>query len=338
MQFVKPTLTIVDNSAITSASDLITVTQSPIVRDALMAESVSNNEHRKMARITGVFLRKHKFRENAKFVHEDRVPGLDRIKDVIDTVKTLCRLKNFVFEPFQEDMYRAIILSRLRHVFGDEARNFFLPVMKLLGMVSEYERKERVYDLVEEYDHKFIVVMVPRRSGKNTLAQIVSTSLLLHEPIPTSIIVWAQDMNSAVLNKENIADNLSLLKRSTCTNIEFKVTGDTITVYRADRSKAILRVKPNSPNVSIKGLVSWGNLFIHSFIMRTKQSHPKRWQPVQRRRPVKLTFNTLLRQVLRKVRPSMRITKEAVDILRQLAESKGLIRSQNKICDGYATV
>ena len=230
----------------------------PIVNDAARLDALVETDRQKKSQLNGIFLRKHAYKENSKFQHsQDADSRLILMRRTIDTVRLLCREKKFTFEPFQEDMFRSIILSRLRHFFGDESNKFFVTVMKMMGMVPGHF-DERTCDRasllklrrkIEEYDQKFIVVMVPRRSGKNATAQIIATSLLLHEPA-AAIMIWAQDMNCALLNKENIAENLALLKARTCMTFDFRISGDTLSVVRPDGSRSVMRVKPNSPNVS----------------------------------------------------------------------------------------
>ena len=244
---------------------------SPFIKDATRIDTLIKKDRQRQSRIKGIFLRKHAYKENIKFANNQDVDSrLGLMRCAIDTVHLLCREKHFTFEPFQDEMFKAIMLSRLRHFFGDEAKKYVVPVMKMLNMVDEHFDEQtcdrisllRLQKKIEEYDQKFVVVMVPRRSGKNATAQIIATSLLLHEPA-AAIMIWAQDMNCALLNKENIAENLALLKARTHMSFDFRISGDTVSVIRSDASRSIMRVKPNSPNVSMYSFI-----YIYIYIYR----------------------------------------------------------------------
>ncbi len=178
------------------------------------------------------------------------------VKRSCDTRDFICESRGCRLEPFQKEIFCAIVASRLDRVFGTDASNHRLVALQLLGVltaddVASYRRNPtsaRVNALIEEYSRKCIVVKAPRRSGKNFAAQIAVVALLLHEP-DVRVVNWAQSVHCAMLNCEEIVRLLDVCKAKN-PGISYRVVKEGLNVYPCKGRKSIFRVKPNTANVS----------------------------------------------------------------------------------------
>ena len=144
------------------------------------------------------------------------------VERACDTKRYICEKKGYRLEPFQNEIFRAIIASRLDRIFGSDASRHRLRALETLGVVSTDDATRYRSDpsgniatklsrLCEEFSRKYIVVKAPRRSGKNLVSQIAVVALLIHEPNVT-VVNWAQSMTCAMLNCEEILKLLEICK------------------------------------------------------------------------------------------------------------------------------
>lgn len=176
-----------------------------------------------------------------------------------ETKRYICERKGYRLEPFQNEIFRAIIASRLDRVFGTESSTQRLKALETLGVVSSEDASryrsdptgniaKKLSSLCEEFSRKYIVVKAPRRSGKNLVSQIAVVALLIHEPNVT-VVNWAQTMSCAMLNCEEILNLLEICKAK-YPALDYRRTKEGVVVWPRRGLRSILRVKPNTANVS----------------------------------------------------------------------------------------
>jgi hypothetical protein len=182
------------------------------------------------------------------------------VERACETKRYICEKKGYRLEPFQNEIFRAIIASRLDRVFGSDASRHRLRALETLGVVSNDDTTRYRSDptgniarklsrLCEEFSRKYIVVKAPRRTGKNLVSQIAVVVLLLHEPNVT-VVNWAQSMACAMLNCEEILKLLDICK-SKYPALNYRSTKEGVVVWPRRGLRSTLRVKPNTANVSI---------------------------------------------------------------------------------------
>lgn len=180
-----------------------------------------------------------------------------------ETKNYICEKNGYRLEPFQTEIFRAIIASRLDRIFGSDASRHRLQALETLGVVSNDDVNryrsdptgsvaQKLNSLCEEYSRKYIVVKAPRRSGKNFAAQIAVVALLIHEANVT-VVNWAQSMACAMLNCEEITKLLEVCK-SKYPALSYRSTKEGVVVWPRRGMQSTLRVKPNTANVSINTL------------------------------------------------------------------------------------
>lgn len=181
------------------------------------------------------------------------------VEHACETMNYICQRKCYRLEPFQHEIFRAIISSRLDRVFGSDASRHRLRALETLGIVSSDDAIRSRMDpggieackikrLCEEFSRKYIVVKAPRRSGKNLISQIAVVVLLIHEPNVT-VVNWAQSMACAMLNCEEILNLLEICK-SKFPALDYSSSKEGVVVWPRRGLRSTLRVKPNTANVS----------------------------------------------------------------------------------------
>ena len=181
------------------------------------------------------------------------------IERACETKRYICDKKGYRLEPFQNEIFRAIVASRMDRIFGADASKHRLGALETLGVVSSEDVAQYRYDpggntakrlnrLCDEFSRKYIVVKAPRRSGKNLVSQIAVTALLVHEPNVT-VVNWAQTLSCAMLNCEEILQLLEICKVK-YPALDYRRTKEGIVVWPHRGLRSILRAKPNTANVS----------------------------------------------------------------------------------------
>jgi hypothetical protein len=183
------------------------------------------------------------------------------VDDACNTRDYICRRKGLRLEPFQREIFNAVVASRLDRVYGVNSHKYRIKGLAKLGVINDndfarFSRNDvskdfsrRLAEICEEYSRKYIVVKAPRRSGKNVAAQIAVATLLVHEP-NVVVVNWAQNIRCAELNCEQISDLLNIC-RDRYPGLEVQTAKDCLTIYPKVGSRSTLRIKPNTANVSI---------------------------------------------------------------------------------------
>ena len=186
--------------------------------------------------------------------------ALKHVRDVRATLEFFCKECGIRLEPFQREMCNAVMAGRFNKVFGDRASELRVPALRILGVLSDEEAeslteparwhpavRQAAVRKLEEYDRKFTVVRVPRRSGKNRAGQLVVAALLVHES-GISVVNWAQDLNCARTNREDVIKLLEMAGPRY--GISFQGVPDGVKVTQRSGATANFRSKPNTANVS----------------------------------------------------------------------------------------
>jgi len=181
------------------------------------------------------------------------------VEQACETKRYICEKKGYRLEPFQNEIFRAIVASRLDRIFGSDAPRHRLRALETLGVISNDDATryrsdptgniaKQISRLCEEFSRKYIVVKAPRRSGKNLVSQIAVVALLIHEPNVT-VVNWAQSMSCAMLNCEEILKLLEICKIK-YPALNYRRTKEGIVVWPRRGLRSTLKVKPNTANVS----------------------------------------------------------------------------------------